>query len=307
MGQNSKIEWTDKTWNPVTGCTKVSQGCKNCYAERWSNRFGSDFTNVQEQPGRLLQPLEWKKPSMVFVNSMSDLFHEKVSFEFLDAVFSTMSNCEHIFQILTKRPERMVDFFQWKRDRHGIIWGPPDNVWIGVSVEDQKTADERIPYLINLPVKVKFLSCEPLLGPIDFTPPQFRTDGPVKWNQNEWLQDLDWIIVGGESGPGARPMHPDWARQIRDACWTRTDASRPWPLPFFFKQWGEWVDDKNSPGEVREFIIRYWKETPANGITVDGLKMYKVGKHRSGALLDGKEWKQFPRLTYEQKLIFGER
>jgi protein gp37 len=220
----SKIEWTDKTWNPVTGCTKISQGCKHCYAERLYERFHGkgSFRNITCHPDRLEHPLRWKKASMVFVNSMSDLFHEEVPFSFIYDVFIIMQKAHwHTFQVLTKRAQRMLEFFVYAQFKE-----PIPNVWVGVSVEDQKAADERIPVLLKIPAAKRFLSCEPLIGEVDL----YRFIPPVQ--QPERL--IDWVIVGGESGPGARPMHPDWARKLRDQC---TSAI----IYFFFKQWGEWL------------------------------------------------------------------
>lgn len=232
----SKIEWTDKTWNPVTGCTKVSQGCKNCYAERLYERFNGKgtFKNVTCHQNRLSYPARWKRPAMVFVNSMSDLFHEDVPFTFINAVFSVMSDCDrHTYQVLTKRPERMLEFFKWKSEEHGIPWEPKPNVWIGVSVENQEAADERIPLLLQVPAAVRFLSCEPLLGPLDLKKEMGAyTAGNASPFARIWLNKLQWVICGGESGPGARPMHPAWVRVLRDQC---KEAG----VPFFFKQWGE--------------------------------------------------------------------
>ena len=245
---STSIEWTEETWNPVTGCTKVSPGCQHCYAERFSERFrgvpGHPYEtgfDVTLRPERLAKPLGWKKPRRVFVNSMSDLFHEDVPDEFIDRVFVVMSMTgRHTFQVLTKRAERMRDYcsspatvgrivtdsvevldgidVKWTLSHHedgfrGIRW---PNVWLGVSVEDQKRADERIPLLLETPAAVRFVSAEPLLGPVDF---------------GEALDQIDWVIVGGESGPGARPMNPDWVRSIRDQC-------QFVEVPFFFKQWG---------------------------------------------------------------------
>ena len=213
MGDKSRIEWTDATWNPVTGCTKVSAGCKNCYAERLFPRVypGRKFTDIQIHHDRLDQPLKWKKPRRVFVNSMSDLFHEDVPFGFIDEVFMAMAASErHIFQILTKRPERMVDYFASFDDltRRDVLV----NVWLGVSVENQDTLRDRLPLLWQVPAAKKFISCEPLLDAIR-----------CRWS------DIDWVIVGGESGPKARPMDPEWARSIRDQC---KEAG----VPFFMKQ-----------------------------------------------------------------------
>jgi len=237
----SKIEWTDQTWNPVTGCTKVSAGCKNCYAERLSERFRGVPGHPYEQgfdlklwPERLDQPLRWRKPRRVFVNSMSDLFHEDVPDSYIGSVFETMYNApRHTFQVLTKRPGRMAEFVGGVRRKVFGDWWPLPNVWLGTSVENQATADERIPHLLATPAAVRFLSCEPLLDPLQLA---------------GWLpagEGIDWVIVGGESGPRARPMELAWVRAIRDQC---AAAS----VPFFMKQitergrkvpFDEWPED----------------------------------------------------------------
>ena len=202
------IEWTEKTWNPVTGCTKVSPGCDHCYAEGIARRFAGSkaFPNgfdVTLHPERLDAPLRWRKPARVFVNSMSDLFHKDVPDEFIEQVWDTMRGTpQHTYQILTKRPARMRSFLQRRRP----IWGeaPLPNVWLGVSAEDQKRADLRIPELLNTPAAVRFVSAEPLLGVLQASYPS-------------WL-GLDWVIVGGESGPGARPMRLQWAKTLVAGC-----------------------------------------------------------------------------------------
>jgi len=243
----SSIEWTDKTWNPVTGCTKVSQGCKNCYAEAMFNRFEKQwgkFTNVQCHEDRLHQPSKIKKPSKIFVNSMSDLFHEDVPFEFVYKVFSVMSDHpQHIFQVLTKRPERAKDFFGHLA-RISWPFNQLKHIWIGTSIEDQKTANLRIPILLDVPMPVKFLSCEPLLGAIDFSGFDFKK--------------IDWVIVGGESGSFARPLNPEWVRSIRKQC-------RHANIPFFFKQWGKFNEQGEKVGKkVAGSILdsREWKSFP---------------------------------------------
>jgi protein gp37 len=209
MATVSTIEWTDYTWNPVTGCSKLSQGCKHCYAERLAQRFWGDrpFTDVQTHPERLDQPKRWRKGRTVFVNSMSDLFHEAVPLEFIQSVFAVMRDCpQHSFQVLTKRADRLAEI------AHQLVW--PANVWMGVSVEDARVLD-RIDRLRDVPAAVRFLSLEPLIGPLD--------------DLN--LRGIHWVIVGGESGPGAREMRPAWVQSIRRQC-------RSTGVPFFFKQWG---------------------------------------------------------------------
>ena len=218
MASSTAIEWTNATWNPVTGCTKVSAGCDHCYAERFSERFrgvaGHPFSmgfDLTLRPERLEQPLQLRRPRMIFVNSMSDLFHKKVPFEFVDCVFDVMEAASwHTFQVLTKRSPRMRDYV---RRRYGHC-GAPVHVWLGVSVEND-TSMSRVRHLVQTPVQVRFLSIEPLLGPIGSLP----------------LDGIGWVIVGGESGPNARTMEAQWAREIRDQCVAES-------VPFFFKQWG---------------------------------------------------------------------
>ncbi len=285
--QNSKIEWTDKTWNPVTGCTKVSQGCKNCYAEKIYERFNGkgSFKEVVCHEDRLMQPFHWKQPALVFVNSMSDLFHEDVPFEFIRKVLKTIyDKPTHTFQILTKRPERMYDFFKWLNNSNIAVNFP--NMWLGVSVEDQKAADERIPLLLLVPAAVRFLSCEPLLGPVDLKKwlplnllpgYDFDIDGQA-WKGGKLDPDiqLNWVICGGESGNKARPIHPDWAITLRDQCQAAD-------VPFFFKQWGEYYPNILTDGTKPS-------------ISVDSQTlMARIGKKQAGRLLDGKEYNEFPK------------
>jgi len=226
----SKIEWTEKTWNPVTGCTKISEGCKNCYAETLISRFGDVWKRkngrgfkVETHPNRLDEPLKWKEPTKIFVCSMSDLFHKDVPDEFISKVWGTMMmSHRHQFMILTKRPERMRSFIigakkegtnpEWER-AYKIMY---KNVWLGVSAENQRQADKRIPILLSLPAAKRFVSIEPMLGPID-----------LKDYLNTGL--LHWVIVGAESGPKARPFDEQWAREIKDQC---VEAD----VPFFYKQ-----------------------------------------------------------------------
>ncbi len=297
---STKIEWTDETWNPVTGCTKVSEGCRNCYAERIAKRFPHDgsapgnktnpFEEVITHPGRLNQPLHWKKVRRIFVCSMGDLFHEDVPDKFLDDVFWKMEiTVRHTFQVLTKRPKRMMDYLssRWS------FMQPPKNIWLGTSVEDQKTADDRIPLLLQIPAAVRFVSYEPALGPVDFRNVKMRMVGGevvcIDALTSEWVpgepsptkNHLDWIIAGGESGPHARPTHPEWFRSVRDECFATE-------VPFFFKQWGEWVTENQSPEDI---ILPGESRTFPDG---RGLQHFRVGKKRAGSLMDGREWKQFP-------------
>lgn len=224
MSTRSSIEWTETTWNPVRGCSRVSPGCEHCYAESMAHRFsgpGGPYEGLTRNRGsgprwtgkvRLMddavdEPLRWRKPRVVFVNSMADLFHDKVPLSFVSRVFATMHACpQHTFQVLTKRAERLEEVADQ------LIWSP--NIWMGVSVESDEYAF-RVDLLRRVPARVRFLSLEPLLGPL----PKLRLDG------------MHWVIVGGESGPGARPMQKTWVRDIRRQC-TRTG------VPFFFKQWG---------------------------------------------------------------------
>ena len=235
MADKSPIEWTQATWNPVTGCTKVSPGCKHCYAERLAKRLQAmgvkKYANgfkVTLHEDALEIPLRWKQPRIIFVNSMSDLFHEEVPLEFIRKVFAVMRQAhQHIFQVLTKRAERMAELAPL------LEW--PSNVWLGVSVENQRYT-YRIDLLRQVPASVRFLSLEPLLGPI----PDLNLDG------------IHWVIVGGESGPGARPMKKEWVLEIRDQC-IRAG------VPFFFKQWGGVHKSRN--GRILEG--RTWDEMPA--------------------------------------------
>lgn len=238
--QRSQIEWTDATWNPVTGCTQVSPGCAHCYAKTFAERFrgvpGHPYErgfDLQLRPERLDQPLRWAKPRTIFVNSMSDLFHPEVPDDYVREVFEVMEAAsQHRFQVLTKRAERLAELAP------SLPW--PAHVWMGVSVENQRWTS-RIDYLRRTAATVKFLSCEPLLGPLELE-----------------LEGIDWVIVGGESGPGARPMDPEWARGVRDRC---VEAS----VPFFFKQWGA----HDARGK-------------------------RVGKKRAGRRLDRRIWNGMP-------------
>ncbi|MGE0025729.1 MAG: DUF5131 family protein [Thermoleophilia bacterium] len=281
------IQWTDETWNPVTGCRKVSPGCKHCYAEGVADRFWASqyppvedtfsarprrFTDVQVHPDRLEQPLSWRKPRRVFVNSMSDLFHEDVPDEFIEDVFGVMARAQrHTFQVLTKRPERMRDWFDHRLREGWVHWAPVmdrvpgcermaaedwpgwplPNVWLGVSVEDQQRADERIPLLLDTPAVCRFLSCEPLLEAvnlrqIELIAPEVHGTAPNRVvmpgayldaltghvaGPDDVLPAVDWVIVGGESGPQARPMDLAWARSL-------VEQGHAAGVPVFVKQLG---------------------------------------------------------------------
>ena len=256
MPDGSAIEWTDATWNPTTGCTRVSAGCDHCYAERLSHRLLSGtyrsklpVVNTKENradpfavriwPERLAVPAEWRTPRRIFVNSMSDLFHRDIPELFVRQCFEVMLDVDrHVYQILTKRPARAVKFV---RERHADLFpggSLPGHVWIGTSVEDQGV-DYRVRHLLGIPAAVRFLSCEPLIGPLDL--------GPFLRQRNA----LHWVIVGGESGPGARALDPAWARRIRDQC------SRA-GVPFFFKQWGGLTPKAGG----RELDGETWDEYP---------------------------------------------
>lgn len=234
MARKSKIEWTESTWNPVTGCTKTSIGCRNCYAERMALRLkaaGSpNYANgfrVTPHPHALEIPLRWRLPRIIFVNSMSDLFHRDVSFDFISKVFNIMCQASHHrFQVLTKRSHRLLQL------SHNLPW--PENIWLGVTVENAKFTF-RMDDLRQTPASIKFVSFEPLLGPIP----------------NIDLEGIDWVIVGGESGPNARPMRPEWAIDIRDQCLAAN-------VPFFFKQWGGVNKKKNG----RRLAGRIWDQMP---------------------------------------------
>ena len=333
---NTSIEWTDKVWNPVTGCTKVSAGCKNCYAERMMGRnlpgMTQKFTDVVCHPERLETPLHWRKPSRIFVNSMSDLFHKDVPDEFILSCFQEMASISrHTYQILTKRPERARSLLsRIKLCDPGLGWmtldgenpvgyggkakalfnphtWPLPNVWLGVSVENQETADHRIPLLLQTPAAVRFVSYEPALGPVNFMGVRVDCNScPDGFHGIDALEGhnapakLDWVICGGESGPGARPMHPDWARSVRDQC---KEAG----VPFFFKQWGEWLPfTQDTPHKDASYTqstavmheggtcsadLMAIPPATAKG-TIYGCG--RVGKKAAGCLLDGVEHKEFP-------------
>ena len=235
MSTRSAIEWTEVTWNPVTGCTKISPGCKFCYAERLAKRLQAmgvakyrDGFSVAVHESTLGEPLKWRRPRLVFVNSMSDLFHESVPSAFIEAVFEVMNRASrHTFQVLTKRPSRVAEL------NRGLRWTP--NIWLGTSIESEQWL-ERLALLTETGARTKFLSLEPLLGPL----PHLSLEG------------IDWVITGGESGPGARPMEADWVRVIRDNCVTSE-------VPFFFKQWGGVFKKRTG----RTLDGRTWDQMPA--------------------------------------------
>ena len=365
MSDTSGIEWTDATWNPVVGCEHVSPGCDNCYAAREASgrlahlpayaglASGGKFTGeVRLLPDRLDQPKRWRKPRMIFVNSMSDLFHKDVPDEYIARVWQVMAGTpQHTYQVLTKRPARMRAWVnrcsnadgsgyithnglrpgpaaELDTTKHGIIVGyqqtshyekgahrpyridqtwPLPNVWLGVSAEDQHWADIRIPQLLETPAAVRFVSAEPLLGPIDLTgltcPGCGGKGGAsgysplhgVDMDADCGLCDgrgrspglLDWLIAGGESGPGARPMHPDWARSLRDQCESAE-------VPYLFKQWGEWAPTGyvGAGGhDPREIFVR---DSTVTCHDFEGAQLRKVGKKAAGRELDGRTWDEYP-------------
>ena len=366
MADKTQIEWTDATWNPVRGCSRVSPGCGGpnheggCYAEKIAARFsgpGQAFEGFAErtaQGGRWTGkvevvwdaidiPIRWRKPRRIFANSMSDLFHEALDVVDVAMIYGTAIAAVHLrkhtIQILTKRAEHMREvltdpiFWEVANDHaeHLVLehtdplnrrsddaratlgdYGPgkpPPGIWLGVSVEDQERADERIPHLLAAPAAVRFLSCEPLLGPVmPWTFPIYTEARRLGADDGR----LDWLIAGGESGPAARPAHPDWLRALRDQC---QEAF----VPFFFKQWGEWAD----PGNVgaNSWTFSHTKERRSYGRVakdfVDlfdgkafetefpfpvrspagydpGPAMVRLGKKTAGATLDGREWREFP-------------
>ncbi len=337
----TKIEWTNETWNPTTGCDRVSPGCDNCYALTMAKRLkgmgsakyqtdGDPRTSgpgfgIAMHPDTLTVPFTWRTPRKVFVNSMSDLFHAGVASEFIARVFAVMAATpQHTYQVLTKRPARMRSLLNSEpfqsftavhlmlgsdiplKERPELTW-PLPNVWLGTSVEDQKRADLRIPALLDTPAAKRFLSCEPLLGPVNLANGKgyCRNHSTVVWEAQpdvyvdcpdcyrSWSSlGIDWVIAGGESGPGARPMHPDWARSLRDQC----EAAG---VPFHFKQRGAWTWDQkggdhtephiylNDAGEIAD-------EAAAIADRGAWLGMWRVGKHRAGRELDHRTHDEFP-------------
>lgn len=332
--KKTRIKWADSTWNPITGCSPISEGCANCYAERMSKRLAGRFGypadepfRVTLHPERLDEPKHWRKPKRVFVCSMGDLFHTDVPFEFIALVFGRMHSARHhTYLVLTKRPDRMAEFIRWYQQEwlgpFASAWPREyQHVWLGVTAENQRTADERIPLLLAIPAAKRFVSCEPLLGPVDLAGLNgligvgLSTIDALNGyhihhdddDKAERYDRLDWVIAGGETGPGARPMHPDWARSLRDQCQAAG-------VPFFFKHFGEWgitkphtylhsglegqlvsctcTDSTNqkSVGTVSYYAFpQEYKEGPGQ-LEV----MSKMGKQRAGRLLDGREWNERP-------------
>lgn len=351
MGDHSKIEWTEASWNPVTGCTKVSVGCDLCYAETIAERFrgGPAYPNgfdVTLREHKLDQPLRWTQPRRIFVNSMSDLFHDDVPDEYIARVFAIMARApQHTFQVLTKRHGRMrallssSDFREQVFANLGVAkhqasghldhfrhW-PLPNVWLGVSTEDQRWADIRIPALLNTPAAIRFISAEPLLGHINigrWLTAQVRACGRAGAADKPFLAGLaraavrqvaaehgerepaflDWVIAGGESGPKARPMHPEWARSLRDQCAGSGVA-------FLFKQWGEWVPESlnlhtarsraaflSADGTMRPLVDG--KPAAAPMSRGAAITIRRAGKKAAGRELDGRTWDQFPDVTTDR-------
>jgi protein gp37 len=296
MASKSAIEWTDATWNPVTGCSKVSPGCAHCYAETMATTrlvgkpgyVGLPWTpenaslNVVLRPERLNLPRTWREPRRVFVNSMSDLFQELVPVEFIAQVFTTMAlTPQHTYQVLTKRPERMAAVMGSVAAE--ALWSewPLPNVWLGTSIENDRFVG-RADDLRRVPGEwIRFLSCEPLLGPL----PSLD------------LTDLDWVIVGGESGPGARPMHSDWVRDLRDRC-------RAAGVAFFFKQWGAWArgsgfrDEYSVMARSGRVVVAENVEGAFRGSDTPTLHLEAIHhstKRNAGRELDGRTWDEYPR------------
>jgi protein gp37 len=343
MGRTTGIEWTDSTWNPIRGCSRVSEGCRNCYAERTAARFSgkgqpyeglAEIKHIRRPNGQtettearwtgavqfvekhLHDPLRWKAPKKIFVNSMSDLFHEAVTVHQVYQIFMVMWAAHwHTFQVLTKRPERMFSLVSaWLKADIALMKAfapdalpggggiprdsePLSNVWFGVSVENQETANYRIPILLKTPAQVRFVSYEPALGPVDFSQIRYPDHPDISMLPLNRVvpPHLDWVICGGESGSFGRPMHPDWARTVRDQC-QRAD------IPFFFKQWGEWAPEGpidyrqcavSDGGKVVEPVVI--EEFPKWCDDSNWQVMYRVGKSAAGSALDGVEWKESPK------------
>lgn len=326
MGENSKISWTKHTWNPWIGCTKVSPGCVNCYAESFANRYnkaqwGPTAERVVTSDAYWNKPLAWDRAAeragrrdRVFVASLADVFEERSDLDAVRAdVFSMIERCRNLdWLLLTKRPQNIASQIAQATGRDAADWLADNrHVWLGTSVEDQRRAKERIPSLLALPAAVRFLSMEPLLQWVDLEiifHERAGMGGLLNALTGKWepaagdavdLWPVDWVIVGGESGPRARPMHPSWVTSIREAC-------ARYGTPFHFKQWGEWAL-KGSTGpvtRVQDFGVLalhgdwYPKTTGWNGRPLDPTTgeayMVKVGSKVAGRLLDGREWIEFP-------------
>ncbi|MBO0875373.1 MAG: phage Gp37/Gp68 family protein [Pseudonocardia sp.] len=306
---DTSIEWCDVVWNPTSGCDRVSDGCTNCYALTMAKRlkamgapgYQRDGNPATSGPGfrltlhsdKLTVPLHWRRPRRIFVNSMSDLFHADVPDDYIAKVFAVMAATpQHTYQILTKRHARMRNLLsngQWRDSTFepavdelvpGLAFEHPwplPNVWMGVSVETQQWADIRIPALLQTPAAVHFLSCEPLLGPVTLKP---------EWVEPVWPR-VDWVIVGGESGPHARPMHPDWVRALRDQC---TAAG----VAYFVKQWGEWAPDGHFAGDPAVLGHNQHAFPGSGDPQFTHTVVRRVGKKAAGRELDGRTWDQYP-------------
>lgn len=328
MGANSAIEWTDHTFNPWTGCLRVSPGCDNCYAAAQAKRNPGVFGSWEPgAPRKRTSDAYWRKPlawnaeaartgkrARVFCASMADVFDNQAEAAWRDDLWALIHHTPHLdWLLLTKRPQNIAGMLPADRQPHHPAWGDGwPNVWLGTTVENQAEADRRIPHLLRAPARVRFLSCEPLLGPVDLTAIDLPGgDYEVLPLGAAWLDRLapgeeegpriDWVISGGESGHGARPSHPDWHRSLRDQCAAAG-------APYFFKQWGEWLPgthytdelSKADPGDFSRFDCMDWedgKPVPADGewgCDMTGDEVYRVGKKRAGALLDGREHREFP-------------
>jgi protein gp37 len=259
----TKIEWTQETWNPITGCTKISPGCKNCYAERMSKRLAGRFGYPKDDPFRVTfrplkvyQPMDWKKPRTIFVCSMGDLFHKKVDIGWIRGMVEVMLAADqHIYQVLTKRPQRMKECLDWLFDGRLLPAKLPDHIWLGVTAENQKQADIRIPILLSIPAAIHGVSIEPMLGAIDLEDHLWTMEysGVSYMGISEMIpteSNLSWIVCGAETGPGKRPMDLDWARSLRDQCQAAG-------VKFFFK--------RDSDGN-RELDGRLWEEMPESAV-----------------------------------------
>lgn len=336
----TSIEWTDHTINPFVGCSKCSPGCQHCYAERFAARLAKNPKTQAKYAGVVDKNCHWtgrmsrldlscfdklpKKPSRVFVGSMTDIFHENTSSNRIDDIFLKIAQFpQHTFLFLTKRPKIMADYFPNKECEDWLTWGmtvedqqhlswPQKNVWLGVTVCNQKEADEKIPVLLKIPAAKRFVSVEPMLGPIDLGFCVFDrrkeirhlVNGPACLNEEQAdsmvAPVVDWIICGGETGPGARPIYPDWVKSLRNQC---NNAE----VPFFFKSWGDWwpctqmpeyIDVTKYPvGDIGDdgiFIPPPALEVPLrNGVSCE--QVFRAGKKLSGYLIDGREYRQFPK------------
>lgn len=352
----TKIEWCTETWNPITGCSPISEGCEHCYAARMAQRLKGRCGYDKDEPfkvtshaAKIAMPLRWNKPRMIFVCSMGDLFHDEVftlespfddpnvdhaldsflirtDWPMLDAIMTVMERAKHhTFLILTKRPENMLKYFKavqkskqeyadafQKCPTEAMRNSPaakvarfeaenpvPSNIWLGVTAENQQRADERIPILLETPAKVRFVSVEPMLGPVDLNKKECICS---TWRKGHTIGTyLDWVICGGETGPGSRPMHPDWVRSLRDQC----QAAE---VPFFFKSWGDWIEVcENSAPDPLDLPYFHQQKVHETGQRnrifgdfsgVDSLNgwsyMVRVGKKRAGRELDGRTWDEYP-------------